>query len=145
MFTYLIVTLYLARQSILNLGRIAVLYTLMFTNFNCNLVFSTSTKLVFKPVCSALYTNVYKFNCNLVFSTSTKLALGWIAVLYTLVFTNLTVTLYLAHQPSYVFRPVCSASYTSVYKFICNLVFSTATKLVFRLDCSALYTSVYKF
>ena len=64
-----------------------MLYTLVFTIINCNLVFSTATKLVIRPDCSALYTIVYNFNCNLVFSTATKL----------------------------VFRPDCSALYTSVY------------------------------
>ena len=71
-----------------------MLYTLVFSNFNCKLVFSTTTKLVFRPDCSASYTSVYNFNCNLVFSTAIQL----------------------------VFRPDCSALYTSVYKFNCNLV-----------------------
>ena len=66
-----------------------MLYTLVFTNSNCNLVFSTAIQLVFRPDCSALYTSVYKFNCNLVFSTAIQL----------------------------VFRPDCSVLYTSVYKF----------------------------
>ena len=52
-------------------------------------------------------------------------------MLYTLLFTNLIVTLYLAHAIKLVFRPVCSALYTSVYKFNCNLVFTTAIKLVY--------------
>ena len=66
-------------------------------------------------------------------------------MLYTLVFTILIVNLYLAQQSKLVFRPDCSALYTCVYNFNCNLVFSTATKLVIRPDCSALYTSVLQF
>ena len=66
-------------------------------------------------------------------------------MLYTLVFTILIVTLVFSIATKLVFRPDCSALYTCVYNFNCNLVFSTATKLVIRPDCSALYTSVYNF
>ena len=97
-FTNLIVTLYLAHQPSLYLGRFAVLYTLMFTNLIVTLCL---------PHQPSLY-------------------LGRFAVLYTLMFTNLNVTLYLAHQPSLYLWLDCSALYTSVYKFDCNLVFSTA-------------------
>ena len=77
----------------LYLGRIAVLNTLVFRNVNCNLVFGNATKLVFRPVCSALYISVYKFNCN---------------------FASRTVK-----QACNVGR-ICSDSYTSFYKFNCN-------------------------
>ena len=66
-------------------------------------------------------------------------------MLYTLVFTILIVTLYISTATKLVIRPDCSALYTSVYNFNCNLVFSTAIQLVIRPDCNALYTSVYKF
>ena len=64
-----------------------MLYTLVFTNVNCNVVFSTATKPVIRPEFSALYTSVYNIHCSLVFSTTTKL----------------------------VIRPGCSALYTNVY------------------------------
>ena len=115
-------------------GRIAVLYTLMFTNLHVTLYLAHQPSLYlgwFAVLYTLVFTNII---VTLYLGTSTKLVLGRIAMLYTLVFTNLIVTLYLAHQPSYVFRPVCSALYTSVYKFNCNLVFSTSTMLVFRPD-----------
>ena len=55
--TILIVTLYLAHQASLNLGQIAVLYTLVFTNLIVTLSISTTTKVVIRPDCSALYTS----------------------------------------------------------------------------------------
>ena len=94
-----------------------------------------------------LYTPiVYNFNCNLVSSTAKKPCnLGQIAVLYTPMFTNSMVTLYLVQQSKLVIRPNCSALYTSIHNFNRNLVFSTAIQLVLRPDSSALYTSVYNF
>ena len=66
-------------------------------------------------------------------------------MLYTLVVYKFNCNLVFSTAIQLVIRPDCSALYTSVYNFNCNLVFSTAIQLVFRPDCSALYTSVYKF
>ena len=76
MFTNLIVTLYLAHQPSLYLGRFAVLYTLVFTNLIVTLYLAHQPNLYLAGLSSALYISVYKFNCNLVFSTATKLVLG---------------------------------------------------------------------
>ena len=84
MFTISIVTLYLAQQSSLYLGRIAVTYTPLFTNLIVTLYLAQQ---------SGLY-------------------LGWITVLYTLVFTILIVTIVFSTAIQLVFRPDCSALYT---------------------------------
>ena len=57
-YNFNIVNLYFAPQQSLYLGMFPVLYTLVFRKFNCNLVFSTTTKVIYRPVSSALSTSM---------------------------------------------------------------------------------------
>ena len=95
---------------------------------------------------TVLYTLVFTILIvTLYLAQQSSLYLGRIAVIYTLLFTILIVTFHLAQQSNlYLGRIV--VHYTVVFTiFNCNLVFGTAIQLVFRPDCSVLYTFVYKF
>ena len=135
--------MYLAQQSSLYLGRIAVLYTLVFTNLIVTLYLAQQSSLYLGRI-AVFYTPLFTILIvTLYLAQQSSLYLGRITVLYTLVFTNLIVTLYLAQQSSLYLGRIAVHLYTSVYKFNCNLVFSTAIQLVFRPDCSALYTRLF--